>query len=447
MGHRNWSAVAVAVLFLFTTAAEARTWKNQAGKEIEGEMLSADATSVTLRLATGDKVTFKIALLCKEDQEFIAETQRVKSAFGEDADAPSTTKPEPKKAAPTVESRVWTDKDGRKVNARFISVKAGIVTLRMGTSKTLTVPLANFSESDKQYVNDVLEARGETLDVGPANAIASNTPSIPANPALNSGLPGGNGNVPSALRPTPNRPTVRNNSGFLESKSLDNYIGVELEDGTTITKSQIDAIPAEHHAHLLTFSHFPEDSRRNIFSGVLKRIESEKTAKEQQELARVEREQRDAEFKLRQQENEEKRRLAMEEAARNRPVVSAPTYTPPATPGYTPPPTPSYTPPPSPSIPVSARPSMQPEADGYCSSCKKPVPSHIGTGGKCPHCGITFDYDETKGETASSSWSWGSGSSSGGSSRVRIPVRGIIGLGVLVLGILGWLGRKLTGED
>jgi hypothetical protein len=70
-----------------------------------------------------------------------------------------------------------------------------------------------------------------------------------------------------------------------------------------------------------------------------------------------------------------------------------------------------------------------------CSNCNKEVPSHIGVGDSCPHCGVEFDYDETTGEKSSSS-----------SFRVRgRSIKGIIVLVVLVLSGLAALGRKMFG--
>ncbi|WP_200282390.1 SHD1 domain-containing protein [Haloferula rosea] len=49
---------------------EARTWTDTSGREVEGEWVSSDARSITLRLESGKTVTFPLAKLSDEDQSY-----------------------------------------------------------------------------------------------------------------------------------------------------------------------------------------------------------------------------------------------------------------------------------------------------------------------------------------------------------------------------------------
>lgn len=74
---------------------------------------------------------------------------------------PSTKEP----AQYSATSRVWSTADGRKVEATFLSVKDGIVSVRRKSDgKTFTVPLDRLSKDDQKWVADI--ANGEKLGTG-----------------------------------------------------------------------------------------------------------------------------------------------------------------------------------------------------------------------------------------------------------------------------------------
>jgi predicted RNA-binding Zn-ribbon protein involved in translation (DUF1610 family) len=67
-----------------------------------------------------------------------------------------------------------------------------------------------------------------------------------------------------------------------------------------------------------------------------------------------------------------------------------------------------------------------------CMSCNREVPSHLTAGDKCPHCGVTFDFDETNGKKSTSGgWDF------------RLTPKGYISLGLLIVGIVGGVIKKL----
>jgi hypothetical protein len=85
---RNFTPFAAALSFL--AALEARTWTDVQGRKIEAEFVSATATDVTLKLASGKDATLPLNRLSQEDLAYIRES----AAEGGNKDA----KPDPKTA-------------------------------------------------------------------------------------------------------------------------------------------------------------------------------------------------------------------------------------------------------------------------------------------------------------------------------------------------------------
>ncbi|MGD9418606.1 MAG: hypothetical protein Q7R22_006670 [Verrucomicrobiota bacterium JB025] len=64
--------VSLFALVMTPALLDARTWTDTTGREVEGEWVSSDARSITLRLATGKTVTFPLARLAVGDREHAA---------------------------------------------------------------------------------------------------------------------------------------------------------------------------------------------------------------------------------------------------------------------------------------------------------------------------------------------------------------------------------------
>jgi S1-C subfamily serine protease len=58
----------------------------------------------------------------------------------------------------SVSARIWTDKNGRKIEAELKSVDALTITLENSSGKVVTIPLSSLSEVDRQWVSDLKEA-------------------------------------------------------------------------------------------------------------------------------------------------------------------------------------------------------------------------------------------------------------------------------------------------
>ncbi len=76
----------------------------------------------------------------------------------------------------------------------------------------------------------------------------------------------------------------------------------------------------------------------------------------------------------------------------------------------------------------------------YCTGCKKEVPAHLKAGDKCPHCGITFEYEQTadgkwvdKGGREVSPW--------------LVKIGGTGGIVTVVVIVIGLLVRLAASRD
>jgi len=56
------------------------------------------------------------------------------------------------------EARLWTDKNGRQVEAQYASSSPSTVTIRTGPTQTHEVPIADLSEADQAYVRELRAA-------------------------------------------------------------------------------------------------------------------------------------------------------------------------------------------------------------------------------------------------------------------------------------------------
>ncbi|MEO7099579.1 MAG: hypothetical protein ABI162_09485 [Luteolibacter sp.] len=84
----HFAALLTAAAFLITPAlrAELRTWKSADGRELSGEFVKAEGSSVTVRRPNGHTTTIPVAMLNPDDQKFV-ELQKVVKAAADQAAA------------------------------------------------------------------------------------------------------------------------------------------------------------------------------------------------------------------------------------------------------------------------------------------------------------------------------------------------------------------------
>ncbi len=178
---RPW--LACALLAGVSGIAEARTWTNYQGRQIEAEYVRLDGQNVVLLMA-GREVSVPLANLSDADKQFIfqriagvpeanpapagptEEPEESEDGKSEDDDneSSSSTPSEPRRADETdgvARMRNWTDRQGKHIRAKYIRIHGAQVVLMQGR-KTVTCAIANLSAEDQEFLWAFLNARGES---------------------------------------------------------------------------------------------------------------------------------------------------------------------------------------------------------------------------------------------------------------------------------------------
>ena len=154
------------------------------------------------------------------------------------------------------DARPWKNHSGKEIEAEFVSADDTIVTL-MKDNETIRFKIELLCEEDQQHIRELRKG----------NATSVNAEETKADNRIEN---------PSATSPTA-KPTVKG-TGFLKEKTLDNYIGLTLPDGTVVTTDMIRQLTPEQRFHLFPFSNFPEKSRIDILSNSFERRKKEREA-------------------------------------------------------------------------------------------------------------------------------------------------------------------------
>lgn len=392
--HRWFTLLALSV---FATIAQARTWTNQDGKQIEADYVSVDEERVTLRLAEGREVKIKIATLSSDDQIFLqaillkrkaknatittdddtnpseaasdlsssslpkAESHDTDDADDEPKSLAKSSSPKKKK----YENRVWNDRLGNKMTAKFIRMQgSSVMVLKAG--RATPVDYFTLSTEDQEYLKTILEEAG-TPELIP-------TPPVVNNP--NNALAGNMG-APNMAPPN---------------------MAMPISPAPNMNPGPRPSYPSPNMSASTAGGYSPPGMRPN--------------------------------------------RPPTYSAPSMPPSSSTATYNPPMMPS-SPNMAPAYSsPPPMMSSSGGTRSSYNPPMHSFvptyqrikkCSRCMKQVPSHLSAGDSCPHCGTYFGRDDTNGRTAAlSAYALG-----------RIIGGGMITL--IILGVIGTVIRKITG--
>ena len=151
----------VAAVLLTVSVASGRTWTNQNGQTLEAVFVRVVGSQVILRRGT-KFVRLPFSTLSPSDQEYIRQkTTRSKPRPVDTSDlgASPHTETAPSNQDLTDDSlsrsRVWSDVTGEfQIEAEFISLVEGTVSLkRLDDGRTISVPLARLSESDRNVAS------------------------------------------------------------------------------------------------------------------------------------------------------------------------------------------------------------------------------------------------------------------------------------------------------
>jgi hypothetical protein len=178
-----WKTTTLLAMFVCAAVAFAdgkvRTWTSIDGRTMEAEFVRELDGDVTF-LKDGKLIVIRVEKLSEKDQRVVKDL----SAGQDPASSPSTnggsavkkpteSPPKPKKPM-TIQSRTWTDRFGVKSSGKFIRVDGNDVVINRGT-RVITVPFANLSDGDQEYVREVLISQGKEGDI-PTGEVVANGP-------------------------------------------------------------------------------------------------------------------------------------------------------------------------------------------------------------------------------------------------------------------------------
>jgi hypothetical protein len=203
------------LLVLVATAAaeegEVRNWTNKEGRTMQAEFLREVDGDVTF-LKDGKLLTLSLDQLSEDDQRFIRNAEATKKV---EETAPPAGAPRPVEISPipldtaasdakssltkqkvVIEERTWRDLRGKPQVGKFVRMHQGSVVISSG-SRALRVPYYTLSQPDREYLRELLAARGESTQLPPE------MPAGQATDFASDNSPGGQTPPISALQPPP----------------------------------------------------------------------------------------------------------------------------------------------------------------------------------------------------------------------------------------------------
>ena len=193
-----WLLVVLVNLPIFA-ADEVRTWTDTQGRKMQAQFVREVDGDVTF-IRDGKLITFPLDQLSEDDQKFIREAEagkkveenvlpagaprKVEGAEGFSLPADSATAEDTKAnlAKQRINSgeRTWRDLRGKQTVGKFVRIHQGNVVLLRG-GRAVTIPFYLLSRQDREYVQELLAARGETAQIPPEpqeEAIAGAPPAV-----------------------------------------------------------------------------------------------------------------------------------------------------------------------------------------------------------------------------------------------------------------------------
>jgi len=159
-----------------------RTWTDAKGGKMRAQFVREVDGDVTF-LKEGKLVTVPLDQLSDEDQKYIRKAEADKKVeetpLPAGAPRPVDDSPLPLESRPAddakpsltkqkvdIEERTWRDLRGRPQTGKFVRMHQGFVVISSG-SRALRVPYYNLSQPDRDYLREILTARGELAQLPP----------------------------------------------------------------------------------------------------------------------------------------------------------------------------------------------------------------------------------------------------------------------------------------
>ena len=197
--------VLLIVLCLSASIAQARTWRTTDERKFSGDFQGLDGNQVIIRTNNGRIEKVSYLKLSKSDRTFVKSTltsmakqdevQRLiqlettgTSGVPAQPTAPADATPgQPAKSgddtagtgtalADAAQMRIWTDINGKQLQARFVSANALHVTLQLLSGEENKFPIAGFRSEDQQLIRQLAE---QTPATQPGVPGSSGTPGQP----------------------------------------------------------------------------------------------------------------------------------------------------------------------------------------------------------------------------------------------------------------------------
>jgi len=210
------------ILCLCTAIAEARTWRTTDERKFSGDFQGLEGNQVVIRTTSGRIEKVSYLKLSKSDRTFVKstltsaakqdevqrliqlETQGTSGTSGSPATpaTPADDKPatSPKSAddasgsaAPFADGkqmRIWTDINGKQLEARFLAANQLHVTLQLASGEQHNFPIAGFRNEDQQLIRQLADQPSGGL---PGQPGSSGGPGMPPGTPGTPGFPGATG--------------------------------------------------------------------------------------------------------------------------------------------------------------------------------------------------------------------------------------------------------------
>lgn len=183
---RSLCLLAVATLLAPSASpleASEETWTDVSGRTMQAEFVGLDNTDAVF-VKNGAEVRVPISRLSPADRDrAIQLNESAKDADDDDGETNGDRRRPGRRR--TFENRSWSDTRGNVITARFVRIRDDQVVLSRGGRNTV-VPYYNLSDTDQQYIREVLMDMGEE-ELIPAERPAAAAPTAPGAPRT---LPG-----------------------------------------------------------------------------------------------------------------------------------------------------------------------------------------------------------------------------------------------------------------
>jgi hypothetical protein len=211
-------AALLMVLCLCTLVAQARTWRVTDGRKFSGDFQGLEGNQVVIRTSNGRVEKVSYLKLSKSDRTFVKSTltsmakadevQRLvqlenegfngtaapptppadnESADGQDSEKAKNPAGSPDGTTPSLndskQQRIWTDINGKQLEARFVSATSLNVTLQLASGENHTFPVAGFRQEDQQLIQQLANQSTGGLPGG-APGLPGQLPGSPGVPGL-----------------------------------------------------------------------------------------------------------------------------------------------------------------------------------------------------------------------------------------------------------------------